>query len=46
VVKFFLPAEQNKKEKEFLFFPAEIVKGFGQRDPREWKLEQDWERDF
>lgn len=36
VVKFFLPAEQNKKEKEFLFFPAEIVKGFGQRDPREW----------
>jgi hypothetical protein len=38
VVKFFLPAEQNKKEKEFLFFPAEIVKGFGQRDPREWEF--------
>ncbi|MGJ8657857.1 MAG: hypothetical protein ACSHX6_15525 [Akkermansiaceae bacterium] len=36
VVKFSLPAEQNKKEKEFIFFPAEIVKGFGQRDPREW----------
>lgn len=38
VVKFFLPAEQNKKEKEFIFFPAEIVKGFGQRDPREWNF--------
>ncbi len=36
VVKFFLSAEQDKKETEFIFFPAEIVKGFGQRDPREW----------
>lgn len=38
VVKFFLSAEQDKKEKEFIFFPAEIVKGFGQRDPREWQF--------
>ena len=37
-VKFFLPAEQNKKEKEFVFFPAEIVNSFGQQDPRQWKF--------
>ncbi len=36
VVKFSLSAEQDKKETEFLFFPAEIVKGLGQRDPRGW----------
>ena len=36
VVKFTLLAEQNKKETEFLFLPAEIVNSFGQRDPREW----------
>lgn len=38
VVKFSLPAEQNKKETEFIFFPAEIVNSFGQRDPREWSF--------
>ncbi len=38
VVKFSLAAEQDKKEREFIFFPAEIVKGFGQKDPREWKF--------
>ncbi len=37
-VKFFLPAEENKKEKEFLFFPAEIVSSFGQQDPRQWNF--------
>lgn len=37
-VKFFLPAEQNKKEKEFIFFPAEIVGSFGQQDPRQWSF--------
>ncbi len=37
-VKFFLPAEQNKKEREFIFFPAEIVNSFGQQDPRQWNF--------
>lgn len=41
VVKFSLPTDQNKKETEFLFFPGEIVKSFGQQDPRDWKLPLD-----
>jgi len=41
LVKFSLPAEQGKKEKEFIFFPAEIVNSFGQKDPREWEYEGD-----
>ena len=39
LVKFSLAAEHDKKETEFLFFPAEIVNSFGQRDPREWKFD-------
>ncbi len=42
LVKFSLLAEQDKKDKEFLFFPAEIVNSFGQRDPREWKMSDNW----
>ena len=42
LVKFSLPAEQDKKETEFLFFPAEIVNSFGQKDPREWEYEGDF----
>jgi len=38
VVKFSLPAETEKKERDFIFFPAEIIKGFGEQDPREWKF--------
>ena len=47
IVKFFLPTDQDKKETEFIFFPAEIVKGFGERDPREWEWhDEGWGQDF
>jgi hypothetical protein len=36
VVKFVMdPAET--KDVEFFFLPAEVVKGFGEEDPQEWK---------
>lgn len=38
IVKFKLMAQQDKKETEFLFIPAEIVRSLGQRDPREWQF--------
>lgn len=37
LIKFRLLAEQDKKETEFIFLPAEIINGFGPRDPREWQ---------
>lgn len=42
LVKFSLRAEQDKKETDFVFFPAEIVNSFGQRDPREWEMSNEW----
>ena len=39
VVKFNLLAEQNKKERELIFIPAEIVNSFGEKDPREWDVQ-------
>jgi len=42
LVKFSLLAEQDKKETDFIFLPAEIVNSFGQRDPREWEYSDEW----
>lgn len=38
LVKFDLQAELNKKEREFVNIPAEIINSFGEKDPREWPL--------
>lgn len=39
LVKFKLGATSGDRDVDFIFFPSEIVKSFGQRDPREWEWE-------